>query len=282
MLERLQKVLSRAGVASRRKAEEMIVAGQVQVNGKKVTELGTRVDSAHDMIRVDGKLVADIEERVYYVLFKPSGCVTTLSDPEGRQTVRDFLKHVPERVYPVGRLDYDAEGALLLTNDGDLAHKLMHPKFGAQRTYLAKVKGEPTPKTIEQLKAGIRLDDGMAKPLDAALVSHAEKNTWIRLVVAEGRPHLVKRLCEAVGHPVQRLFRASYATINVEGMMAGELRELSSAEVRQLQASLKTKQEAPLPAKGGSGRTLPPRRDARRTVFAPRGKSGGRSKGRAR
>lgn len=266
MEERLQKVLARAGIASRRKAEEFITAGRVEVNGHRVTTLGTRVDAAHDMIRVDGKLVADIEDRVYYVLFKPAGCVTTLSDPEGRATVRDYLKSVRERVYPVGRLDYDAEGALLLTNDGTLAHRLMHPKFGARRTYLAKVKGEPDQRTIDTLKAGVRLEDGLAKPLEASLVAPAEKNTWIQLVVAEGRPHLVKRLCEAVGHPVQRLFRSSYAGVTVDRMMPGELRELSSAEVRQLRAHSANGGRTP---DGGEPR-LPPRRDARRTAFKPR------------
>ena len=141
MQERLQKVLARAGIASRRRAEELITEGRVQVNGKRVTELGTRVDAAQDTIRVDGALVADIAERVHYVLYKPAGCVTTMSDPEGRATIKDWMRGIRERVYPVGRLDYDAEGALILTNDGELAHKLMHPKFGARRTYLAKVKG---------------------------------------------------------------------------------------------------------------------------------------------
>lgn len=257
MEERLQKVLARAGIASRRKAEELIVAGQVEVNGKKVREFGTKVDPSRDTIRVDGKLVADIAESIYYVLFKPSGCVTTLSDPEGRASVGDYLKRLPERVFPVGRLDYDAEGAVILTNDGQLAHKLMHPRFGARRTYLAKVKGGAvSAQTLEKMRAGVRLDDGMATALEAEVTSITEKNTWIRLVVAEGRPHLVKRLCEAVGHPVVRLFRASYAGVGVEGMMPGELRELTKAEVRLLT--------------GGGARpgttpaALPPRRDARR------------------
>jgi 23S rRNA pseudouridine2605 synthase len=273
MEERLQKVLARAGIASRRKAEEYITAGRVQVNGRKVTELGIRVNAGRDMIRVDGKLVADIVEKVYYVLFKPAGCVTTLSDPEGRSTVRDYLKAISERVYPVGRLDFDAEGALLLTNDGDVAHRLMHPKFGARRVYLAKVKGEPTEQVIERLRAGVKLDDGFAKPLEVDRVSHAEKNTWIRLVLAEGRTHLVKRLCEAIGHPVQRLFRSSYAGVTVDGMMAGEFRELTAAEVRQLRHT--TPANAKAPEKGG--RELPPRRDARRTAFKPRVPKGRRS-----
>lgn len=256
MQERLQKVLARAGVASRRHAEELITAGRVEVNGRRCTELGTRVDAGQDTIRVDGRLVADITDRVYYVLYKPAGCVTTLSDPEGRPTVMDHLRGVTERVYPVGRLDYDAEGALILTNDGELAHRLMHPKFGAKRTYLAKVKGEPGPQVIERLRAGVRLEDGLATPLEADAVSRADRNTWIRLVVAEGRPHLVKRLCEAVGHPVQRLFRASYSGVDVEGMMPGELRELSKAEVRSVREGGANDTSAP------SG--LPPRRDARR------------------
>jgi len=260
MQERIQKVLSRAGVASRRKAEELITAGRVTVNGKKVTELGTKVDSGQDEVRVDGALVADIAERVYYVLFKPSGCVTTLSDPEGRATVAGYLRGVTERVYPVGRLDYDAEGALILTNDGELAHRLMHPRFGAKRTYLAKVKGEPNEGVLAKLREGVRLEDGLAKPLEAERVQRADKNTWIRLVVNEGRPHLVKRLCEAVGHPVVRLYRASYAGVTVEGMMAGELRELTRAEVHELRMGQAKEAKA----------ELPPRRDARRGQFARR------------
>jgi 23S rRNA pseudouridine2605 synthase len=254
MQERLQKVLARAGIASRRKAEELITQGHVTVNGKKVTELGTKVDASTDQIRVQGQMVADIAERVYYVLFKPAGCVTTLSDPEGRQTVAHYLRGVTERVYPVGRLDYDAEGALILTNDGELAHRLMHPRFGAKRTYLAKVKGEPSDGVIERLRAGVRLEDGLAKPLEAERVHRADKNTWIRLVVNEGRPHLVKRLCESVGHPVVRLFRASYAGVSVEGMMAGELRELTRAELHEIRSGNARESRA----------QLPPRRDARR------------------
>lgn len=269
MEERLQKILARAGVASRRKAEEYIAAGRVEVNGKRVTELGTKVNAGKDTIRVDGKLVADIEDRVYYVLFKPAGCVTTLADPEGRATVADYVKMVRERVYPVGRLDYDAEGALILTNDGELAHKLMHPKFGARRTYLAKVKGGISDRVLEELRAGVQLEDGLATPLEADFVQRADKNTWIKLVVAEGRPHLVKRLCEAVGHPVQRLFRASYAGVDVEGMMAGELRELSSAEVKRLKGGNSAE---------ASGK-LPPRRDARRhTAVRKHTSSGARTR----
>lgn len=260
MQERLQKVLARAGIASRRRAEELISQGRVQVNDRKVTELGTKVDAAHDAIRVDGALVADIVDRVYFVLYKPAGCVTTMSDPEGRATIGDWLRMVKERVFPVGRLDYDAEGALIVTNDGELAHKLMHPKFGARRTYLAKVKGSVPDSALAALKEGVRLEDGLAKPLEVAFIEKADKNTWIRLVVDEGRPHLVKRLCEAVGHPVVRLFRASYAGINVEGLMPGELRALSGLEIKRLRTGT-------LPDASSS---LPPRRDARSSLAKPR------------
>lgn len=253
MQERLQKVLARAGIASRRSAEQLISEGRVKVNDRKVTEMGMKVDASRDSIRVDGALVADITDRVYYVLYKPAGCVTTMSDPQGRPTVKDWLRGVKERVYPVGRLDYDAEGALIVTNDGELAHKLMHPSFGAHRTYLAKVKGMVPHSALAELREGVRLEDGIAKPVEVEFVERTEKNTWIRLVVDEGRQHLVKRLCEAVGHPVQRLFRASYGGITVEGMMPGDLRALSSHEVKRLRAG-------DLP---NASSALPPRRDAR-------------------
>ncbi|MBS2024521.1 MAG: rRNA pseudouridine synthase [Deltaproteobacteria bacterium] len=248
MEERLQKIMAHAGIASRRKAEELIAAGRVELNGKKVNELGTKADLAKDIIRVDGKLIHAAQDKVWMVLYKPAGCVTTLSDPEGRMTIAKYIEHVPERVYPVGRLDYDVEGALLITNDGDLAHQLMHPKFGVRRTYLAKVTGhiagEMGVKLMEKLMKGVRLEDGRAKALDAGLQAHTPKNTWIRLVVAEGRPHLVKRLMEAVGHPVLKLFRADYGGIDVQGMSPGELRELSRAEVDLLKSQAGKKADA--------------------------------------
>jgi len=276
--ERLQKVLARAGVASRRKAEELMVAGRVEVNGKKVTELGTKVEPGKDLIRVDGKLIDDAQQETYLVLYKPAGVVTTLSDPEGRPTVATLLRGVIERVYPVGRLDYDAEGALLLTNDGDLAHKLTHPRFGAKRTYLAKVRGRPNEKALDSLRDGIKLDDGLAKPLEVDVHQHAEKNTWVRIVVDEGRPHLIKRLFLAIEHPVQRLYRPDYAGISVEGMEPGTHRELTHAEVKLLkQGGIdKPRKNVQLPARrhgrgpGGSAASLgmrgrrPKGRDTRR------------------
>jgi 23S rRNA pseudouridine2605 synthase len=246
--ERLQKILARAGIASRRAAEEYILAGRVEVNGQVVRELGTRAEAGRDQIRVDGKAIVEPEADVYYVLYKPEGVVTTLSDPEGRRCVGDFLRSVDERVFPVGRLDYDAEGVLLLTSDGGLAHKLTHPRWGVRRTYLAKVKGEPSNEVLERLTRGVRLEDGKAQALEATFERATEKNTWIRLVVAEGRPHLVKRLCEAVGHPVVRLFRSDYAGIDVDGMKPGDLRPLLAAERKLLVKAVE--KEAPLPPGG--------------------------------
>jgi len=246
--ERLQKILSRAGVASRRAAERMILEGRVEVNGKVVRELGTRADPEVDDVRVDGRPVARVEEKIHLLLYKPPSVVTTLSDPEGRRSVGDLLRSLKVRVFPVGRLDYDAEGALLLTNDGDLAHKLAHPRWGVPRTYRVKVKGFPSEETLERLKKGVRLEDGMARALEVEVERTLLRNAWIRLVVSEGRHHLVKRLCEAVGHPVDRLIRLDYAGVGIEKMKPGDLRFLSPGEVRKLQAAVR--KEAPPPPGG--------------------------------
>jgi len=246
--ERLQKILSRAGISSRRAAEELILAGRVEVNGEMVRELGTRADPRKDVIRVDDQVIAEPEDLVYYVLYKPERVVTTLSDPEGRQAVGDLIRRVKARVYPVGRLDYDAEGVLLLTNDGEMAHKLTHPRWGVPRTYLAKVKGEPADAVLDRMKEGVRLEDGMARALEATFEKRTPKNSWIRLVVAEGRHHLVKRLCEAVGHPVVRLYRSDYAGVTAEGLQPGDVRELAPREIHMLRMAVA--KEAPLPPGG--------------------------------
>jgi len=238
MQERLQKVLAAAGVASRRKAEELIVAGRVQVNARTVTELGTKVDPAKDLVTVDGKLVSAGEERRYFLLYKPPGCVTTASDPEGRPTALEYLRDVPGRVFPVGRLDYDAEGALLVTDDGELANRLAHPRYGHRRVYLAKVKGEPNDAALARMAAGVRLEDGPACALEVAVHERAERNVWIRIVVGEGRYHLVKRLCEAVGLSIQRLFRPEFAGVTVDGLRPGQYRPLTAAEVRAMRAAV--------------------------------------------
>jgi len=232
--ERLQKFLATAGVASRRKAEEFIVAGRVAVNGHVVRTLGTQVDGAADLVTVDGRAVHRPERTRYLLLYKPPGCVTTLSDPEGRPTAAQYLTGVAERVFPVGRLDWDAEGALLFTNDGELANRLAHPRYGHRRTYLVKVKGDPPPAALERMRSGVRLDDGPAQALECAVHERADKNTWVRVVVGEGRRHLVKRLCESVGLDVLRLFRPEFGGVTVARLRPGEFRELAPEEVEGL------------------------------------------------
>ena len=271
--ERLQKILAHAGVASRRKAEELIEAGHVSVNGKVVRELGSKADLDQDLIQVDGRTIRETQDKVYYVLYKPAGCVTTLSDPENRPTIKAYLEEIPERVYPVGRLDYDVEGALIVTNDGDLAFSMMHPRFGVRRTYLAKVHGVPAAEQLERLRRGVRLEDGRARALEADLHSRTPKNTWVRVVVAEGRQHLVKRLMGAVGAPVQKLHRADYGGIGVGGMRPGEVRELTRAEVQSLRAQAGKKAEA-------SDRRAPVALPARRHGHGPPGPGGRTRRGR--
>jgi 23S rRNA pseudouridine2605 synthase len=250
---RLQKALAQAGVASRRRAEQMIVAGEIEVNGAIVRELGTKVDPERDLIRVRGKLLASPEHKVYFVLHKPAGMVTTFHDPQGRPTIQQCLEGIEERVFAVGRLDWDAEGALIITNDGELTHRLMHPRFEVPRTYLAKVKGEPDTATLEKLRSGVQLEDGMVHPTEVEVRERTEKNTWLRIGVAEGRTHLIKRLCAAVGHPVVRLFRAQYAGIGVDGLAPGRWRPLTQEEVQRLTRA------GPLSASPAPLLRLPPR-----------------------
>jgi len=232
--ERLQKFLARAGVASRREAEKLIVSGRIAINNRTVTALGTKVDADKDLVTWDGRLVSPPSQLSYFILYKPTGVVTTLDDPKHRPTVADLIRSLDVRVFPVGRLDYNAEGALLLTNDGELAQRLMHPKFSVARLYLAKVRGAPSEQSLARLKAGVRLEDGIASAQTAEVYRRVERNCWLKLIVLEGRAHLIKRLCAAVGHPVQRLFRPTHGGISAEGLQPGELRALSRQEVSTL------------------------------------------------
>jgi 23S rRNA pseudouridine2605 synthase len=235
---RLQKFLAEAGLASRRKSEEIIQSGRVKVNGLVVKELGTKVTPGRDLVVVDGQPVSRSSERRYILLYKPPGCVTTLSDPQGRPTARGYLSGVEERVFPVGRLDYDAEGALLFTDDGELANRLAHPRYGHRRIYLVKTKGVPEEAALRRMVEGVRLEDGPAKALSAEIHEKVETNTWIKIVVGEGRFHLVKRLCEAVGLPVLRLYRPEFGGITVARLRPGHWRELSADEVRTMRAAV--------------------------------------------
>jgi 23S rRNA pseudouridine2605 synthase len=232
VVERLQKFLARAGVASRRHAEELIVQGRVAVNNQTVRQLGSKVEPGKDLVTVDGRLVEGEAGRHYFVLYKPPGVVTTLSDPQGRPTISTYTAKLPGRQFPVGRLDYDAEGALLLTDDGDLALRLTHPRYQVPRVYLAKVKGAPTSQAVEKLRGGVRLEDGMARPQSVEIFERAEKNTWLTVIVTEGRPHLVKRMCAAIGHPVVRLFRPAHGGVSVVRMRPGQVRVLTPEEIK--------------------------------------------------
>jgi 23S rRNA pseudouridine2605 synthase len=267
MIERLQKFLAASGIASRRKAEALIVEGRVQVNSVTVTELGTKVDPARDLVTVDGKLVAQSGARAYYLLYKPSGCLTTASDPQGRPTALEYLRGVTERVFPVGRLDWDAEGAVLFTDDGELANRLAHPRYGHRRTYLVKVKGDPAPEALLRMTAGVRLEDGPARALEASVHEHAEKNVWLRIVVGEGRYHLVKRLCEAVGLQVARLFRPEFGGVTVDRLRPGAFRPLSADEVDRMRRSVGLEGGGQEPAPAMPRNLLP--RAARRHGHGP-------------
>lgn len=232
--ERLQKFLSRAGVASRRAAEEMILAGRVSVNGTVVVALGEKVDPATDAVAVDGRAVRVPEERVYLLLNKPVGVVTTLQDPQGRPTVAQFVPDDGPRLFPVGRLDLGTSGLLLLTSDGELAHMLMHPRFHVPKTYRAEVDGIPDEADLDRLRAGIELDDGRTAPAEASLERAGTDSAVVLLTLREGRKRQVRRMLSAVGHPVRTLTRIGYGPIVIGDMAEGETRTLSAAEVAAL------------------------------------------------
>ncbi len=234
-LERLQKILARAGVASRRAAEALVTAGRVRVNGRIVTELGTRADTFHDRVEVDGKRVV-AEPRVVILMHKPRTTVTTARDPEGRPTVIDIVRTVPRRLYPVGRLDFQTSGALLLTNDGDLAAALLHPRKHVPKTYLVKVAGKMEDVHVEQWRKGVNLDDGVTLPATVSVVERSDDATWMEVTLVEGRNQQIRRMGEATGFPVLRLTRLSFAGIGIEGLRAGQWRFLTPEELRDLNA----------------------------------------------
>jgi 23S rRNA pseudouridine2605 synthase len=238
MQQRLQKILSQAGIASRRAAEKLILEGRVSVNSATVREMGVKADPAVDDIRVDGRRVKSAERPRYILLNKPRGYVTTRSDPQRRPTVIDLVSSVREYVYPVGRLDYDTEGLLLLTNDGDLAAKLTHPRHGIERTYEARVAGMPDREAIDRLRRGIPLDGHRTLPAKVVLVEERRRdgNGLLRITIREGRNRQVRRMCEAVGHPVQTLRRIRFGSLEGRGLGVGQWRELTAAEVEKLKS----------------------------------------------
>ncbi|MCZ0891685.1 pseudouridine synthase [Ligilactobacillus saerimneri] len=235
MAERLQKVMARAGVASRRESERMIQAGRVQVNGQVVKELGTKVTGA-DVVLVDGQLI-EREQKVYILFYKPRGVISAAKDDKGRKVVTDFFKDIyQQRLYPVGRLDYDTSGLLLMTNDGDLANKLMHPRYKVNKTYVAKVAGIPTNDELEKLRHGIIIDGRKTAPAKSKVLStDMKKQTAIvSLTIHEGRNHQVKKMLQAIGHPVKKLKRETYGFLTLKGLTSGEYRELKHDEIELL------------------------------------------------
>ncbi|MFQ5340610.1 MAG: pseudouridine synthase [Anaerolineae bacterium] len=234
MGKRLQKVLAHAGVASRRKCEELIRQGRVAVNGQVVTELGTQVDPERDNITVDGRRIGVTGEYTYIVLHKPAGVITTAHDPWGRPSVLDLVD-VETRVYPVGRLDADSEGLVLLTNDGALTHQLTHPSFEHPKEYHVLVAGRPSRVALERLRAGVHLEDGLTAPALVDVLRRAGENTWLRMVLHEGRKRQIRRMADAVGHPVRRLIRVGIGPIRLGDLAPGRWRRLSRREVDQLQ-----------------------------------------------
>ena len=234
MQERLQKILSRAGIASRRSAEVIITDGRVTVNGQTVTELGSKADPDTDKIAVDGKLLSISKKRIYLLLNKPAGYVTTLSDPGGRPVVTELLKDIPERLYPVGRLDFNTEGLLLLTNDGEWANRLAHPSHEVEKEYLIKIRGSLGSDKIALLSKGIKLEDGMTAPAKIEIIRILEKNVWFTMTIHEGRFRQVRRMCEAADLPLVKLKRVRYGNILLGELKSGEYRILDPAEAKML------------------------------------------------
>ena len=240
-MERLQKVIAYAGVASRRKAEQLITEGKVKVNGKVVRELGTKVSSS-DTIEVEG-VKLEKENKVYFLLYKPKGYISAVTDDKGRKTVVDiFKRHVPERIFPVGRLDYDTTGLLLLTNDGEFSYQLTHPKFKIDKTYVARVKGVPTIEGLKKLQRGIKLEDGKTAPAKVSMTSFDEKagKAICEITIHEGRNRQVRRMFEAIGTPVVKLKREKFAFLTLGNLNPGEYRELTKQEVKWLRVLAET------------------------------------------
>src|SRR5579863_1677783 len=250
--QRLQKIVAAAGITSRRKAEELITSGRVQVNGQKVTELGSKADPERDHIRVDGKLLKKPQQFRYFMLNKPKGVVTTVSDPEGRPTVMKFFSRAGARVFPVGRLDYQSEGLLLMTNDGELANVLTSAASKVEKTYLVKVSGKPTEAELEQLRRGVMIERGrrgeregcvMTHPASITLVRDTD-NPWYEVILTEGKNREIRKMFEEVGHFVEKVRRVGFGPLILD-VKPGEMRELNEDEVSQLRRAARKKTASP-------------------------------------
>lgn len=237
MKERLQKIIAEMGIASRRKAEEMIGEGRVTVNGQ-VAQIGMKADVSADHIKVDGKLLVRPETKVYLVLNKPRGVVTSLNDPQGRPVVKDFLRGVRQRVFPVGRLDYDSEGMLLLTNDGNFSQAILHPSKKIPKTYHIKVKGILDNNSLDRLRRGIRLDRSVTAPAQVKQLRKTEHNSWIEMTIYEGKKRQIRRMIERVGHSVLRLIRIRIDGLEMGRIKPGAFRHLSANELKRVEREL--------------------------------------------
>lgn len=238
MEERLQKIIAKMGIASRRAAEELIIEGRVTVNGQTAI-IGMKADSSKDHIKVNGKLLTKPEPKIYLMMNKPVGVITTLAETEERPTIRDFIRKVKYRVFPVGRLDYDSEGLLLLTNDGDFAQSILHPSKKIPKTYHVKIKGILAEDAIEKLKNGIRLNDGLTAPAKVKKLKKSEENSWIEITIYEGRKRQIRRMIERIGHSVIKLKRVKINGIEIGGLEPGAIRYLTPEEVTKIKGDMK-------------------------------------------
>lgn len=238
MAERLHVVLARAGIASRRQAEKLICEGRVTVNGTVVVRPGTRVEWGEDAVRVDNRLIKGSESKVTVILNKPKRVVTTSHDPRGRPTTARLVRTVKARIFPVGRLDYHTEGLLILTNDGELAQSLQHPRHGIPKTYHTKIKGLPSQQTLTRLRSGVMLDGRRTAPAKVKKAGSTGTNTWLEITITEGRNRQVRRMCAAVGHPVMKLKRIQYGPVRLGNLKAGSYRHMTPSEMKRIQEYL--------------------------------------------
>jgi 23S rRNA pseudouridine2605 synthase len=238
--ERIQVVLARAGVASRRKSEDLVRQGRVTVNGKVVKEPGSPVSFGKDDIRVDGRPVRHLESTITLILNKPKGVVTTARDPQGRPTVTGLVARLKKRLFPIGRLDYDTEGLLLLTNDGSLAQSLQHPRYGVEKVYKVKIKGRPDYYVLKRLCEGVILDGKKTAPARVKKIGTTKEHTWIEIAIHEGRNRQIRRMCKAVGHPALKLKRIGYGPLKLGDLKVGSFRKLTAREIALLKEAAKS------------------------------------------
>jgi 23S rRNA pseudouridine2605 synthase len=236
--ERLNKIIAMAGIASRRRADELISSGLVTVNGRVESSLGSKAVWGADSIAVNGQPVPDPPKNVYVMLNKPFGYVSTLRDPEARPIIRDLIRDVEERLYPVGRLDFDSQGLLILTNDGELAYRLMHPRYHVARTYKVTIEGHISDRSVERLTKGVHLEDGPASPAHIKVVERRRERSVVRITIFEGRSREVRRIFEAVGHNAIKLIRIGYGSLHLGDLRVGKYRRLTDSEVKTLRSSV--------------------------------------------